>query len=175
MLFRSLPHSPTIFIDKGGIETGDVWADKLKKALATSKCLVPIFIGPYFNSEWCSREFAIIHNRQNALGFGTIDKPGGLIIPVLAADGDTLHAHAKRLQSINFKEFYTDCESFKKSLKYMDFEAKIKELTHAIIKTLENVPEWDAEWLEEKWLDNVNIKDYHKPNPIYPTLNPTLR
>ncbi|MDW3192999.1 MAG: toll/interleukin-1 receptor domain-containing protein [Cytophagales bacterium] len=53
-----------VFRDKEGIESGDNWRLKIKRALATSKYLVPILLPSYFHSEWYTKEIAAIYHRK---------------------------------------------------------------------------------------------------------------
>ena len=48
-----------IFKDDREIASGQDWSNRIKSALARSKCMVSIYTPAYFNSEWCVKEFAI--------------------------------------------------------------------------------------------------------------------
>src|SRR3954453_6975833 len=49
----------SIFMDRDGIQTGDDWPLRLRRALATSRCMVAVWSPLYFVSEWCRKEAAV--------------------------------------------------------------------------------------------------------------------
>lgn len=139
----------SIFIDEHGIEGGQYWEDTLKIALAKSKCLVPVLMTSYFQSEWCVREFAVLHYRQEQL----VQKPQGLIVPFVIWDGDDFPATAKALQQFPCHDYYFTHKGFLDSGTFFEFQKKLKKWISAVSKAVKSAPDWDAAWLTDKWLD----------------------
>ena len=65
----------SVFKDTEDIEVGSSWPQRLRNALACSKCMVSILSPSYFRSEWCLQEFAVMHHRQNRLALASNGKP----------------------------------------------------------------------------------------------------
>lgn len=138
-----------IFIDEQGIGGGQYWETTLKHALATSKCLVPVLMTSYFQSEWCVREFAVMHHRQERL----VRKPQGLIVPFVIWDGDSFPDPAKAIQQIDCKTYYNPAKAFRKTTKFVDFQEKLKEWVIPVAKAVRAAPAWSEDWLSNEWLD----------------------
>lgn len=142
-----------IFRDEKAIESGDHWKNKIKNALATSKCIVPILLPSYFHSEWCLKELAIIHNRQIKLGYNTLKNPSGLIIPLKIRDGDFFPKEIKDLQIFDCNDFYRVGKGVENTELYLNFQNKLIVWIEEVAKAVKNAPEWNKDWLNEDWLD----------------------
>ncbi len=164
-----------IYYDLKELASGQSWPDALKRALVLSRCLVPVYSGSYFGSEWCSREFSIIFNRQNKCNLGCLSEPTGIIIPVLVRDGDHLPTLAKNIQHTKMGEYYTSCEAFKKSPAYMEFELLVKGFAEDVSRAIIKSPECNQMWFEKEWLDDVPIDHLFNSSEITIHLNPTLK
>jgi hypothetical protein len=138
-----------IFIDEQGIEGGQYWEDTLKIALAKSKCLVPVLMPSYFQSEWCVREFSVLYHRQEQL----VPKPKSLIVPFVIWDGDHFPPPAKALHYFPCHEYYHTGQGFKDSVRYFEFQEKLKKWVVAVAKAIRSAPAWDNNWLDDTWLD----------------------
>ncbi|MCA3332608.1 MAG: toll/interleukin-1 receptor domain-containing protein, partial [Roseomonas sp.] len=57
-----------LFQDTRAIPPGTQWEDEIRDALGQSSFLVPIVTPALLQSEWCCREIAIFHEREQALG-----------------------------------------------------------------------------------------------------------
>lgn len=138
-----------IFIDKQGIEGGQYWEDTLKIALAKSKCLVPVLMPSYFQSEWCVREFSVLYHRQEQL----VPKPNSLIVPFVIWDGDHFPPPAKALQYFPCHEYYLTGKGFLDSPRYLEFQEKLKDWVVDVAKAIRSAPAWDSNWLDDTWLN----------------------
>ena len=149
-----LGYPPEIFIDRTGISSGDSWPLRLKQALGYSKCLVPMWSPSYFKSKWCMMECNHMLNRENILGYRTLSKPTGLIIPVNVSDGKGFPNFGdKTIQYFDCRSFIIDGEGFKKTEKYVEFQEKLKQwIDNDVVKVIENVPDWNEEWL---YMDDI--------------------
>ena len=138
-----------IFIDEQGIEGGQYWEDTLKLALARSKCLVPILMTSYFQSQWCVREFSVMLHRQEQL----VAKPKGLIVPFVIYDGDYFPPPLSGIQSFDCKAFYFTGKGFEDSQRFLDFQIALKNYIGAVANAVRAAPAWDSEWLNNQWLE----------------------
>ncbi|MBN8685328.1 MAG: toll/interleukin-1 receptor domain-containing protein [Chitinophagales bacterium] len=150
---------PDIFIDTKRIENGDAWEQRLKNALAHSKTVVAVLTPSYFHSEWCAREFSVMRQRAQAHGLLSVENPGGLIAPVSISDGEYFPEFVKTLQQEKLHDFYNTAEAFCKTDKFVDFENKVKDWVHKVASIINHAPDWNAEWLEQAWLDDVLFED----------------
>jgi hypothetical protein len=147
-----------IFVDEQEIEGGDDWAESLKDALAKSKCLVPVLMTSYFQSEWCAREFAVMHHRQERL----VRKPQGLIAPFVIWDGDDFPAPAKAIQHFPCHDYYFTHKGFLDSGTFFEFQQKLKDWVKSVAKVVRNAPDWNADWLTEAGL-NCRLTTFCSP------------
>lgn len=142
-----------IYRDVEGIEGGANWPNSIKRALATSRCLVPILLPSYFQSEWCTKEMAVIYHRQERLGYSTVNNPGGLIVPLKIHDGDDFPPFVNNLQILDCNDYFIVGEAFTLTPGYVDFQRMLMKWVGDVAKAVKRAPEWNPEWLEEKWLE----------------------
>lgn len=138
-----------IFIDEKEIEGGTYWEDNIRIALARSRCLVPVLMTSYFQSEWCAREFATMYYRQEQL----LPRPEGLIVPFVIYDGDFFPDPVKAIQYHDCRDYYFTQKGFMESQAYLDFQIKLKSWVKAVLRAMQNAPQWNADWLSAAWSD----------------------
>ncbi|MCI0471945.1 MAG: toll/interleukin-1 receptor domain-containing protein [Candidatus Aminicenantes bacterium] len=160
----ALNQEVSVFKDTEEIKTGAAWPERLQNALTHSRCMVSIFSPAYFRSEWCMKEFSIMYRRQKRLGYMTVKKPSGLIIPVNIFDGEHFPRHASKLQMLDCRNLYRVGEGAKHTTIYIELQGLLQEWVYDVADAVKNAPAWDAAWLEEEWLDipdayaGINIK-----------------
>lgn len=154
LLKGAINHEPDIFIDDS-IDSGNAWNEKLKNALAHSKCLVGIWSPHYFLSEWCKSECAVMLHRESIFNLRSIDKPEGLIVPVSVQDGDKFPEYAKDIQYKNWQNFARVGKGFRDSPRYTDFQDKMIDWVEEVARAIENAPDWDPNWKERNWFENT--------------------
>jgi len=152
-----------IFMDKKGIDSGDDWAKRIKRALVTSRCMIPVLIPDYFHREWCCREFAAMLYRQNELGYNTMKNPKGLIHPIYLFDGEKFPDYAKNIQAKIFNNYFYPSKSFHKTDEYNEFYKEMRGWVEDLADAIKNAPKWSDEWLTPKWLDEPyeQLKEQH--------------
>ncbi len=151
----------SVFVDEQGIEGAQYWADTLKIALAKSRCLVPVLMTSYFQSEWCAREFAVMHHRQEQL----VQKPQGLIAPFVIWDGNDFPAPVKAIQNFPCHDYYFTHRGFLDSGTFFEFQQKLKKWVAQVAHAVQAAPAWDADWLTDKWLD-LPLDDFLLPDDL---------
>jgi hypothetical protein len=153
LLKAALNRSPKIFIDHD-IQSGETWKNKLRKALGCSQCLIGIWSPNYFLSEWCKRECLVMLHRQTILDYGTVAKPGGLVVPISLHDGDEhFPQFAKDIQSAQWQEFALIGNGFKETVGFVEFQKSMVEWTKNVATAINNAPVWDEEWSKDHWFD----------------------
>lgn len=97
-------HKTRIFVDWDEIEIGSAWPAKLSQALKRSRCILPVWSPEYFRSDWCLAEWKTMMERERLLGLRTEQRPGGLIFPVIFADGEHFPQEARVVQSKDLRK-----------------------------------------------------------------------
>lgn len=92
-----------IFLDKKDIEPGFEFDKVLKRELAKSAVLVPVWSPTYFSSPWCRTEFKAFTDREDKLG---LDR-GTLIVPVCfhKEEDKSFPDEAAKMQYMDFRSF----------------------------------------------------------------------
>ncbi len=160
-LTETLNQKVRIFKDDKEIESGQDWSNRIKSALAHSKCMISIYTPAYFRSEWCVKEFAIMDYRQQQLGFTTLDDPRRLILPINIFDGVHFPKYATRFQYVDFRDFIW--KGIEKTQPYIDFQRELLTWVEQVAKAINECPDWNADWLQDEWLE--------KPHLSYPINN----
>jgi hypothetical protein len=157
-LTNELGEEPRIFVDTEDIQPGDIWPERMRKALATSRCLLAMLSPPYFTSAMCCQEFAVMHNRSRKLGRCSTANPSGLILPVRTWDGDSFPQCVRDFQSLNCREFVRHGPCFRQSSRFLDLQESLVAWVPHAARVVGDAPTWQPDWMSPEWLD-VPIDD----------------
>jgi hypothetical protein len=136
--------SARIFIDNEEIKPGQRWPQRLRDALLTSKCLVPVYSGDYFFKEWCFSEWSNFVERENVLGID--NSANSLIVPILHNDGEWFPDKAKEYQMFDFKNCQSTLGNFQNHPRFHIFEDKMERFAEAVKEAIKRAPEFDPAW-----------------------------
>lgn len=164
----------SIFKDTEEIEAGSAWPQRIRNALANSRCMVSILIPSYFRSEWCLKEFAVMDYRQKRLGYLTDQKPEGLIVPIKLFDGEHFPEDVQQIQMLDCREFLRAEEGVKKAQLFLDLDGVLQKWVYDVAAAMARAPEWDAAWLSDEWLDIPANKGFIQPGIKPVVRKPTL-
>ncbi len=137
---------PRVWIDVEQ-EQGTPWPENIRSALLGSKLLIAIWSPDYFRSEWCMAEWKSMMARQDYVRKNGSQMPPALVYPVRYSDGDSFHPDAKLIQCRrDFSQLNYPFETFRDSLKYMDFHDAVHGIAEDLTRWLVDVPPWQADW-----------------------------
>ena len=136
---------PKIFFDVNDIETGTAWPWKLANALARSKILVCLWSRQYFSSPWCKAELSYMRARENRCRFGTLEKPEGLIVPVIIHDGEDLPAEEKITEPLRLADV-VNVRMAPGSRKAEELAERIEKWAPDVARAVHRAPDFDEEW-----------------------------
>lgn len=134
-----------VFVDSS-IESGNDWENTIKENLAGSQVMVCLLSPEYFKSEWCRREMALMMERENQADWQGRDKNSRLIIPVRLGDGDFYPDAVNRIQLYDLEE-HVSFNPERYTAKANALEAEIKPLVKLLKNKLENIPDYNKDWL----------------------------
>ena len=139
-----LPQDPKIWVDQRKVDTGSNWKARVENALKQSKILVAIWSPPYFRSEWCCAEWQSMVAREKTKGLTSIERPHGLVYPIVFQDGKHFPPETTDVQSFCMKKYKHHTEVYKKSKRYIKFCERVDSIASEIETMLENnVPDWE--------------------------------
>jgi len=143
-----------IFVDWHDIEAGDAWEQRLKNGLGRSKCLISLLLPTYFESNWCTKEFAVFDHRSRQCGMLTIGQPRGLIVPVALHHGSRFPEIIRSMQALDYKDFYyPNFEGYRKRKIYPRLQDELRQLARTVAQVIKEAPDWNPEWLQDHWLE----------------------
>jgi hypothetical protein len=133
-----------IFVDEQ-IETGTRWPDRLARALARSRLLIPLLSRDYFNSEWCRLELALMLHREQQCQFRCSANTAVLIIPFVYDDGECFPVEVKSLTFKNIHEYAnpfvrTDCPA------YIEITEMLRMECPRLIEAVNSAPPFNPDW-----------------------------
>ena len=162
----------TIFVDWHDVMPGDAWAARLKRGLAHSRCLVSLLTSRYFESDWCTKEFAVFENRSRQNGLLTTEAPSGLILPLALDSRERFPAVLGDIQMPDWDYYYSaSVKGYKKIKKYQKLQDELKILARNVARRIRLAPPWNPDWLQDDWLEvpanHLRIDDvpFHVPQP----------
>lgn len=144
-----------IFLDKSEVEQGDAWPARLRRALAASRCLVAVWSPNYFQSQWCMKEYSVMRNRENRLGYRTTENPAGLILPLKVFDGQHFPQDALDVECLDCRDYLRIGEGYRYTPRYVEFQDSLLKWATSAARAIAHAPEWSEEWLKKDWLDDV--------------------
>lgn len=143
-----------VFVDWHDLEAGDAWEKRLKNGLGKSKCLVSLLMASYFESDWCTREFAVFEHRSRQAGMLSVDQPRGLIIPIALHRDVRFPETMKSIQTLDYKDFYfPHFEGFRKTKRALRLQKELKILAQKVAQVIRDAPAWNSDWLQDEWLE----------------------
>jgi hypothetical protein len=164
-LSNALGRQAAVFVDRTEIHIGQKWPARLKEALTLSRCLVGVWTPMYFQSEWCQCECGVMLYRESQLGFGTNERPDGLVIGIRVNDGIHFPQFAKDSQYADFEQFCFDGPAFTQSPLHVEFQKAIIPLTLDVARIVNKAPSWSPDWQTAAWTDDVITRVRLPPMP----------
>lgn len=144
-LADQLAPAPTVYMDRT-MPRGVHWPSELQKALRHTKIILPVFTPQYFESRWCRAELGSMRERERMLGLASLEIPQSLVYPILYSDSDTFPAEAREWSWWDFKGLDMPEPVFQESRRFENFHKKVVELAEDLVRVLQQVPEWQADW-----------------------------
>jgi hypothetical protein len=136
----------SVFDSSAGILLDNEQQKQRSLALANSRCYLPILTPAFFTKTYLKQEFAEVLIREKLLGYRTMSKPYGLIMPVVIRGMSALPAVVKQIQLFDLSSYAIVGAGFTKTVKYVELQEKIEVFGNAILRVIENAPAWDASW-----------------------------
>src|SRR5688572_19333921 len=141
---------------------GNSVEDFLNGGLLYSRCMIAILNPPYLcQSYWCVREFAVMKNRaekyEKRLLFPVIFTKGQNTSILSEACPQAAAIIENKYMALYLEEdkFYYTNKAFQDSENYNLLTQKIRNwLDGSVVPALASVPEWQADWQSEEWLNN---------------------
>jgi hypothetical protein len=133
-----------IFVDHT-IENGATWPLTLARALATSRALLPVLSRNYFDSDWCKIELGLMMKRESLAGYRSLERPGGLIVPISIDDGDQFPDEVQAIQASDFHAFGSPILA-KYSPLHERLGQQLLTLKDSIVNAIASPPKFDATW-----------------------------
>lgn len=138
---------PLVFFDDQ-IESGTTWPLDLGNKLARSRTLISLWSKNYLRSHWCSLELAHMLAREEATGFRTAVKPGGLIAICVIHDGESLPPNLGKIQTFEVKDqFITRMR--KDSEAAENLEAALRLQAPTLAQIIDAAPSFEESWATE--------------------------
>lgn len=148
-----------IFVDRQGIAPGAVWPESLRRALASSRCMVAIMSPAYFmkRSEWCVREFISMKYRQEVLELHDGAIPPCLVWPVMLQsirpDRRPPLIHDIQLKDYSSFQYFEGASP--EDPDYKRFKQTLNADCQVIADIIENAPPWQPDWESQEWRDMI--------------------
>ena len=151
LLQDSLGRRPRMKVVKHSTPKSGAYPLHLREALAKSRCLVSIWSPSYFESSWCIYECAVMLERERQVGYGTLENPTRLILPVVACDGNGFPPFAKDfVDPFDCREYVVPPPViFEDTETYIAFRNQMTEWADHIIESINRAPMFRKEWLNQ--------------------------
>lgn len=137
--------APKVFLDTS-MPGGSRWPNELVRALRHSRLMVAVLTPPYWESTWCVAEWKSMRAREKVLGLTTLERPQGLIYPILYSDSDNFPDEGREISWWDFKHLAVPEPAFQESRAWPDFHRKVTALAEDVVQLLRQVPEWRPDW-----------------------------
>lgn len=92
-------------------------------------------------------------HRAKEHGLLSREIPGGLIAPLCVSDGDYFPQVVQDIQQERWHDYYNFAEAFPQTKPYVKFEKQLKNWLPSVVNIIRRAPKWQADWLEDNWLE----------------------
>ena len=135
-----------LFIDVDGIEAGEVWPEKIRHALQSAKCLMPIWTPEYFHSDWCVAEWRSFLAREKLIASRRKD-PCRLIVPIKFHDGIRFPPEAANVEQFDLRDYAATTKAFwvTKRADELD-QILLTKVAPTLARAIEKAPDFDSDW-----------------------------
>ena len=101
-------HAPTLFIHEAGnqIQAGTAWPVELGETIAKSRIMIALWTKNYLASDWSRQELSLMLERETTTKARTAANKYGLIVPIIAHDGETIPARLASAQQLKVKDWF---------------------------------------------------------------------
>jgi hypothetical protein len=141
-LSEEINREAILFVDEDCIETGDRWPQKLREALAASRCMVCVWSPSYFRSSWCVSEWASFRAREARLDLVS----HGLIAPLKFHDGEHFPEEAREIEWTDVAPWTSTVPAFWASSRALELEDALKGFARSVAGMIRRAPQFQADW-----------------------------
>lgn len=143
-LEMELARQVTLYLDDQ-LESGVSWPVGLGAALGSSRILIALWSGNYLSSPWCVEEFSQMLARERQAKIRTIEKPHGIVVPVLIHDGERFPNDLGHIQQYQLQRYF-NVRMAKTGQRAEELDATLSQHAPAIARCIENAPMWQKQW-----------------------------
>jgi TIR domain len=127
------------------IAAGTAWPVELGEVIARSRVLVALWSGDYLSSEWCRQELSLMLQREQRSRARSARNKFGLVIPIVAHDGETIPQRLAAAQKLEVFEYFnsrmpSDGAKAEKLADLIALHAK------GIAAAIKAAPRWHQQW-----------------------------
>lgn len=148
------------------LEAGDRWRQKIATLLKSSCTLLTFWSPQYFESPYCWAEWLTFRQREIELKMSD----SGLVVPVLACEGDAFPQDAELTQAVDLSKFVTKCRGFENMPQFMDFESAVKDLARNVAQRVKASPEFRPDWPVVDFADKSVLEKTSSQAVPFPSL-----
>lgn len=130
-----------IFFDTDSIDNGTRWPDRLRHAIRTSRCLVPILSPAYFQCRWCVTEWDSFIAREKL-----VSPSVALIVPMKYHDGDWLPPEAQEIQTLDLQDHCGTTDGFWRTASAHELDLKLRKFAHDVARAILEAPPSRPDW-----------------------------
>lgn len=143
-LAQELGRDPEIYFDNQ-LEGAMTWPVTLGSHLARSRVLVCLWSKTYLKSQWCSKELALIWEREKKLQLRTPQHPHGITAVYTIHDGETIPETLKICQTLAITEFFNPMMRLDSPTREGFFNL-ICQHADTLATMIQNAPAFDETW-----------------------------
>jgi hypothetical protein len=107
---------------------------------------VPIYSAQYFQSHWCLAEWHSMADREELFGLSTLDRPQGLMYPILFADSENFPDFARTRSWRDLKEWNVPDLVYQQTAEWPSFHRQVESIAIELAGLLPRVPDWQPDW-----------------------------
>ncbi|MGQ0837800.1 TIR domain-containing protein [Actinokineospora sp.] len=145
LLDDNVDHQVKIFFDDG-IPGGTNWPLAVRTALLRTRILLPVCSPKYFLNEWCLAEWHSMARREKLVGLASLERPQGLIYPVIFCDSENFPKYAKDRRMQNLKPWNLPYPQFQDTVEYLGFHREVERIAIELADLIGRAPEWRPDW-----------------------------
>ena len=138
---------PKIFFDYSELNLGDSLTEQTTSSLLQSKLLLAILTPAFFKSQWCAREWATFHYKEQIS-----DSKSPLIFPIYVRGKEMMPSWAISRRLFDMSNVPLHAPAFTDKRQSLKMTEQIQRLAKEVAQLLPKVPPFDPKWTVSKGL-----------------------
>ena len=102
-------------------------------------------------------------HRESRLGYRTVSRPNGLVVPINVFDGEFFPDKAQQIEWLDCQKYWIVGDGFIKTERYVEFQDLLRAWSRDMARVIQGAPPWQDGWMGDDWFNVPDDELMPKP------------